>query len=157
MSHERCTSGGGPSRVGSVRFGLIRFVARVGESATRERRSANDDDGFDDDDDGFDDDDDPARVLDVVSDDGRARGERERGRCRDARDDDRARGATGNESRGGDVRGNAPRRRARLPARHPARVRGGTNDERRTTNDERRNDEMSVFVPSRRAFRHDTD
>ena len=156
MSHERCTSGG--VRPASVRFGLIRFVARVvGEFATRERRSANDDGFDDDDDDGFDDDDDPARVLDVVSDDGRARGERERGRCRDARDDDRARGATGNESRGGDVRGNAPRRRARLPARHPARVRGGTNDERRTTNDERRNDEMSVFVPSRRAFRHDTD
>ena len=73
---------GGPSRVGSVRFGSVRFgsvrfVARVREFATRERRSANDD-GFDDDDD--DDDDDPARVLDVVSDDGRARGERERGR-----------------------------------------------------------------------------
>ena len=67
---------GGPSRVGSVRFGSVRFVARVREFATRERRSANDD-GFDDDDD---DDDDPARVLDVVSDDGRARGERERGR-----------------------------------------------------------------------------
>jgi hypothetical protein len=63
-----------PARVGSVRFGSVRFVARVREFATRERRSANDD-GFDDDED-----DDPARVLDVVSDDGRARGERERGR-----------------------------------------------------------------------------
>ena len=66
MSHERCTSGGSVPR----RFGSVRFDSSVRKLATRERRSVNDD-GFDDD---F------ARALDVVSDDGRARGERERGR-----------------------------------------------------------------------------